>query len=184
MRKVFVHMASRSTVTSTGPNRSAKNPMGGVPAHSAPRVGVSQQAFRQELGIPGRGEDRPDNDAVKRTFRAHRREHHGQGACFDGRRSGWPRKAPFHNSVFVLTTKKREPCVRVRAERRFYFVNDSLEARPVDGAREAAGEGRVRISGGRRTSSSSTSTRSRRRSSTHLDVAPRLPGRRPCAHFE
>ncbi|GAB3421940.1 dihydrofolate reductase family protein [Flindersiella endophytica] len=107
--------------------------------------GVPQRFFRENLKLGNGGEEGLDNDLARAT-------HERTGASVMGKRMfdagelSWPREAPFHTPVFVVTHTKRDPWERPGGTT-FHFANDGIEA-ALDQAREAAGDRDVRIAGG------------------------------------
>jgi dihydrofolate reductase len=104
-----------------------------------------QRFFRESLHFGEGGEEGRDNDVLRETFAR-------TGASVMGKRMfelgehAWPEDAPFHTPVFVVTHEKRDPWERLGGTT-FYFVNDGI-ASALEGARAAAGDRDVRISGG------------------------------------
>lgn len=101
--------------------------------------------FRENLGFGAGGETGPVNDLQRRITEETGANIMGR-RMFDQGEISWPEDAPFHNSVFVLTHQPREPWVRPGGTT-FFFVEDGPE-RALQLAREAAGAGDIRISGG------------------------------------
>ncbi|MFD3925440.1 dihydrofolate reductase family protein [Streptomyces sp. NPDC058614] len=101
--------------------------------------------LRENLKLGEGGEEGRDNDVARETF-----EHTGASVMgkrmFDLGEQSWPKEAPFHTPVFVVTHTKRDPWERPGGTT-FHFVNDGIE-HALDQAREAAGDRDVRIAGG------------------------------------
>lgn len=106
---------------------------------------INQQYFREKLGFGPGGEAGPVNDMVRHTFERTGANIMGK-RMFDQGEVSWPEEAPFHTPVYVLTHESRTPWVRPGGTT-FHFVNDGPE-RALELAREAAGAGDVRVSGG------------------------------------
>jgi dihydrofolate reductase len=106
---------------------------------------LQQQYLRQRLQLGEGGETGEDNDIVRRTFERTGVSIMGK-RMFDLGERMWPEEAPFHTPVFVLTHEVREPWVRPGGTT-FHFVNDGIESALAQ-AREEAGDGDIRISGG------------------------------------
>lgn len=104
-----------------------------------------QRHFRENLGLGAGGDEGPDNDFVRDTFARTGANVMGK-RMFDAGEGAWPENPPFHTPVFVVTHEVREPWVR-EGGTVFYFINDGVES-AVRQAREAAGAGDVRVSGG------------------------------------
>ncbi|MGC4894549.1 dihydrofolate reductase family protein [Micromonospora sp. DT31] len=107
-----------------------------------------QRHFRENLSLGQGGEEGRDNDIVRDTFER-------TGASIMGKRMftlgerAWPKAAPFHTPVFVLTHEQRDPWERAGGTT-FHFVNDGIHS-ALGQAREAAGDRDVRIAGGSET---------------------------------
>jgi dihydrofolate reductase len=104
--------------------------------------------FRENLGLGEGGEEGLDDDIARATFAR-------TGASVMGRRmfdlgeQSWPEEAPFHTPVFVVTHRRRDPWERPGGTV-FHFAHEGIE-RALGQAREAAGDGDVRIAGGSET---------------------------------
>jgi dihydrofolate reductase len=61
-------------------------------------------------------------------------------------RGWWGEDPPYHGPVFVLTHYQQDP-IEMAGGTTFHFVTDGLDA-ALDRARDAAGEGDIRIAGG------------------------------------
>jgi dihydrofolate reductase len=105
----------------------------------------AQRFFRENLRLGEGGEEGRDNDILRATFERTGASVMGK-RMFDAGEHAWPADAPFHTPVFVVTHTKRDPWERLGGTT-FHFVNDGIEA-ALDQAREAAGDGDVRIAGG------------------------------------
>ncbi len=103
------------------------------------------QWFREHLKIGQDGETGVVNDLMRATGERTGANVMGM-RMFEAGEKGWPEEAPFHNSVFVVTHKKRDPWVRPGGTT-FYFVNDGF-ASALAQAKAAAGAKDVRIAGG------------------------------------
>ena len=90
-------------------------------------------------------EEGRDNDIVRETFERTGASVMGK-RMFDAGERMWPKEAPFHTPVFVVTHEKRDPWERPGGTT-FHFVNDGIEP-ALDQAHEAAGDRDVRIAGG------------------------------------
>jgi dihydrofolate reductase len=104
---------------------------------------VATAAWRREHGMDG-GEDNEESKLVeKNAGRA--------GAVIMGRRmfdhgvDPWGPEPPFHNPVFVVTSREREPLVK--GDTTYHFVTDGIE-RALELAREAASGKEVELAGG------------------------------------
>lgn len=106
---------------------------------------IHQQYFREKLKFGPGGETGPVNDMVRYTFERTGANIMGK-RMFDQGEVSWPEEAPFHTPVYVLTHEQRDPWVRPGGTT-FYFINEGPQ-RALALAREAAGRGDVRISGG------------------------------------
>jgi dihydrofolate reductase len=106
---------------------------------------LDQAYMRERLQLGDGGETGADNDMVCRTFERTAVSIMGK-RMFDLGEAMWPEEAPFHTPVFVLTHEVREPWPRPGGTT-FHFVNDGI-ASALERAREVAGEGDIRISGG------------------------------------
>ncbi|GAB3518272.1 dihydrofolate reductase family protein [Arthrobacter monumenti] len=104
-----------------------------------------QRHFRENLKLGKGGEEGRDNDILAETFERTGASVMGK-RMFDAGEQMWPDEPPFHTPVFVLTHDEREPWERPGGTT-FHFVNDGIES-ALDRAREAAGDGDVRIAGG------------------------------------
>lgn len=107
-----------------------------------------QRWFRENLELGEGGEEGLDNDIARATFERTGVSVMGK-RMFDAGELAWPREAPFHTPVFVVTHTKRDPWERPGGTT-FHFVTDGIE-RALDRAREAAGDRDVRIAGGAET---------------------------------
>ncbi|MGA4844313.1 dihydrofolate reductase family protein [Streptomyces sp. G45] len=101
--------------------------------------------FQENLKLGEGGEEGLDNDIAKDTFERTGASVMGKRMFDLGERS-WPREAPFHTPVFVVTHTERAPWERPGGTT-FHFVDDGIE-HAVDLARAAAGDRDVRIAGG------------------------------------
>ena len=101
--------------------------------------------FRENLHLGDGGEEGRDNDIARETFERTGASVMGK-RMFDAGERMWPEDAPFHTPVFVVTHEKRDPWERPGGTT-FHFVNDGIET-ALDQARDAAGDGDVRIAGG------------------------------------
>lgn len=144
MPKVFVSMGISLDGFIAGPNRGPHNPLGdhGTKVHEWM---FHQQAFLQNLKLPGKGETGPDNERIERTIQRIGANIMGK-RMFEEGEANWPEEAPFHTPVFVLTKEARAPWVRPGGTT-FQFVNAGIED-ALNRARQAAGSKDVRISGG------------------------------------
>jgi dihydrofolate reductase len=106
---------------------------------------LNQQYFRENLKFGPGGETGPVNDMLRKTMERIGANIMGKRMFEQGERS-WPEEAPFHKPVYVLTHAQRAPWVRPGGTT-FYFVNDGPK-RALELAREAAGDGDIRIAGG------------------------------------
>ncbi|WP_127480685.1 dihydrofolate reductase family protein [Nocardioides pantholopis] len=104
-----------------------------------------QRFFRERLKLGSGGEEGRDNDIVRETFERTGASVMGK-RMFDAGEQAWPAEAPFRTPVFVVTHEKRDPWERPGGTT-FHFVNDGIEP-ALERAREAAGDGDVRIAGG------------------------------------
>ncbi|MFC9651261.1 dihydrofolate reductase family protein [Streptomyces sp. NPDC056937] len=104
-----------------------------------------QRFFRENLKLGEGGEEGRDNDIVRETFERTGASVMGK-RMFDAGERMWPREAPFHTPVFVVTHTERDPWERPGGTT-FHFVDDGIES-ALDQAREAAGGRDVRIAGG------------------------------------
>jgi len=104
-----------------------------------------QRFFRENLQLGDGGEEGRDNDILRATFERTGASVMGK-RMFDLGERAWPEEAPFHTPVYVLTHEKRDPWERPGGTT-FHFVDDGIE-RALVHAREAAGDGDVRIAGG------------------------------------
>jgi dihydrofolate reductase len=101
--------------------------------------------FRENLKLGEGGEEGLDNDIARATFERTGASVMGK-RMFDLGEKAWPREAPFHTPVFVVTHAKRDPWERPGGTT-FHFVDDGIET-ALDRARAAAGDRDVRIAGG------------------------------------
>lgn len=106
---------------------------------------IGLQYFRENLKFGSGGETGPVNDLFKKTAERIGANIMGK-RMFDAGEISWPKEAPFHCPVYVLTHEKREPWVRPGGTT-FYFVNEGAE-HALELARKAAGDRDIRISGG------------------------------------
>jgi len=106
---------------------------------------IPLQHTREILKFGEGGETGVVNDMVRHTSERLGANVMGM-RMFEGGERGWPEEAPFHSPVFVLSSKKREPWVRLGGTT-FYFVNDGF-ASALEQAKAAAGSKDVRIAGG------------------------------------
>lgn len=135
-----------------GPEQSLANPLG-VGGGELHRWLFPTRVFRQMTGGEGGSTD-VDNEFAERSFA-------NIGAWILGRnmfgpvRGPWPDDSwkgwwgdtpPYHVPVFVLTHHAREPLV-MRGGTTFHFVTGGIETALAQ-ARDAAGDGDVRIGGG------------------------------------
>ncbi|WP_226575283.1 dihydrofolate reductase family protein [Acuticoccus sediminis] len=135
-----------------GPDQSLEHPVGkrGEELH---KWMVQTAMFHDLLGKDG-GSSGVDNEYATRSME-------GFGAFIMGRnmfgpiRGDWPDDTwkgwwggnpPYHAPTFVLTHHPRDP-VEMEGGTIFRFVTDGIEA-ALDRAREAAGDGNVKIAGG------------------------------------
>ena len=107
-----------------------------------------QRFFRENLQLGEGGEEGRDNDIVRETFERTGATVMGK-RMFDLGEAAWPKEAPFHTQVFVVTHEKRDPW-ELPGETTFHFVNDGIHS-ALDRARDAAGDRDVRIAGGAET---------------------------------
>ncbi|NUR62807.1 MAG: dihydrofolate reductase [Catenulispora sp.] len=107
-----------------------------------------QRFFRENLHIGEGGEEGRDNDIARETFERTGASIMGK-RMFDFGEAAWPKEAPFHTDVFVVTHQQRDPWV-VPGGTSFHFVNDGIHS-ALDRARDAAGDRDVRIAGGAET---------------------------------
>jgi dihydrofolate reductase len=106
---------------------------------------MKTEYFREKLKFGPGGETGAVNDHVRNTFERTGANIMGK-RMFEQGEASWPDEAPFHTPVYVLTHEKREPWVRPGGTT-FYFINDGPES-ALELARESAGSGDIRISGG------------------------------------
>jgi dihydrofolate reductase len=104
--------------------------------------------FRENLHLGEGGEEGRDNDIARETFERTGVSIMGK-RMFDLGEQAWPKEAPFHTPVYVLTHQQREPWERPGGTT-FHFVNDGIDS-ALGQAREAAGDRDVRIAGGAET---------------------------------
>lgn len=88
-------------------------------------------------------------------------------------RGWWGDDPPYHAPVFVLTRHEHDP-IEMSGGTTFYFVTDGLDA-ALDRARDAAGEGDIRIAGGASTVRQALAARAI--DDIHLDIIPVTLGR-------
>ncbi|RPF30522.1 dihydrofolate reductase family protein [Streptomyces sp. TLI_185] len=101
--------------------------------------------FRENLKLGEGGEEGRDNDIARETFERTGASVMGK-RMFDLGEQAWPKEAPFHTPVFVVTHTRRDPWQRPGGTT-FHFVNDGID-HALDQARAAAGDRDVRIAGG------------------------------------
>lgn len=106
---------------------------------------MKTQYFREHLGFGPGGETGPVDDMARRTMERTGANIMGK-RMFEQGEASWPEEAPFRTPVYVLTHEKREPWERPGGTT-FHFVNDG-PVRALELARESAGDGDIRISGG------------------------------------
>ena len=106
---------------------------------------LDTQFFREHLGMEPGGKTGPVNDMLRRTTERIGVNIMGKG-MFDMGERMWPKNAPFHTPVYVLTHEKREPWERPGGTT-FYFIHEGPR-RALELAREAAGTRDIRIAGG------------------------------------
>ena len=152
MGTVFVDMSMSLDGYIAGPNDSQENPLGdgGERLHEWMFDHASGGA---EQGLEGGETNRDDEIVAKSIERA--------GAFVMGRRmfdnddgpwgddpfeGPWGDDPPFGAPVFILTHHGREP-LEMDGGTTFHFVTEGIE-RALERAKEAAGDGDVRISGG------------------------------------
>ncbi len=105
---------------------------------------VKLASWRKQHGMEG-GEDTRDSQLLEEAVQ-------NTGALVMGRRMfdhgirHWSDNPPFHNPVFVLTHRPREPLVK-EGGTTFTFINDSIE-NAIAQAQAAAGGKDVAIAGG------------------------------------
>jgi dihydrofolate reductase len=162
-----------------GPDQSQRDPLGvgGEPLHNWI---FHTHTFRALNGGDG-GDTGTDDDFTARGFA-------GIGAWILGRnmfgpvRGPWPDETwrgwwgpnpPYHTPVFVLTHHSR-PSLPMEGGTIFHFVTDGIEA-AWDRARDAAGDGDVRLGGG--VATIRQYLKARLVDEMHLAVAPVLLGR-------
>ena len=104
--------------------------------------------FRENLNLGEGGEEGLDNDIARQTYERTGASVMGK-RMFDLGEKSWPREAPFHTAVFVVTHEKRDPWERPGGTT-FHFVNEGIHS-ALDMARTAAGDRDVRIAGGSET---------------------------------
>jgi dihydrofolate reductase len=143
MSKVFVDMSISMDGFIAGPNGYPGNPMGdgGIKLHDYVFV---LESWREKMGMPG-GETGRDNDRTRHTIDRIGANVLGR-RMFDEGEVAWPEEAPFHNDVFIVTHRARDPWVRPGGTT-FHFVTDGPLA-ALERARKAAGGKDVRIGGG------------------------------------
>jgi len=143
MSKVFVDMAISMDGCIAGPNARPGNPLGdgGLKLHDYVFV---TRSWRSKMGLPD-GETGRDDDRTRHTIERIGANVLGR-RMFDEGEVGWPEEAPFHNDVFVVTHRARDPWVRPGGTT-FHFVTDGPLA-ALERARAAAGGKDVRIGGG------------------------------------
>lgn len=104
-----------------------------------------QRFFLESQHLGSGGEEGRDNEILKATFDRTAVSIMGK-RMFEGGEIGWNDDAPFHTPVYVVTHERRDPWPRPGGTT-FHFVNDGIDA-ALDQARDAAGDGDIRISGG------------------------------------
>ncbi len=104
-----------------------------------------QKFFRENVLHMEGGDTGHDNDFMQKIFARTGVTILGR-TMFDGGEMFWPEDAPFHTPVYVVTSRPREPWVRLGGTT-FYFVTDGIES-ALQSALKAAGERDVRIGGG------------------------------------
>lgn len=134
-----------------GPDQSAETPLG-VGGERLHEWAWATRSMREIHGMEG-GETGVDD-------RWAGRHEEGVGATIMGRNmfgpvrgpwtgeweGWWGPNPPFHHSVFVLTHHSREP-LEMEGGTTFHFVTGGIHE-ALERAREAAGDGKVRIGGG------------------------------------
>jgi len=136
-----------------GPNASLDDPLGegGMQLHEWVLV---TKAWREAHGQEG-GEEDVDSDLAAEligqastTIMGRHMFSGGQGAWEnDPNANGWwGDDPPFHHPVFVLTHHPREP-LAVNGGTTFTFISDGIKP-ALEQAREAAGNGDIRLGGG------------------------------------
>lgn len=135
-----------------GPNPDLENPLGqgGMQLHEWI---FPTKAWREAHGLEG-GEEGPDSELAAElvtqasaTIMGRRMFSNGSGPWESDPKAGgwWGDDPPFHHSVFVLTSHEREPLKL--GDTTFTFVTDGIES-ALDQARDAAGDGDIRLAGG------------------------------------
>lgn len=135
-----------------GPDQDLENPLGvGFP--EVMEWFFPTHVFRS-VHLGQEGEKGIDNEMAEKGFA-------GIGAWILGRnmfgpvRGPWPddswkgwwgEEPPYHTKVFVLTNHAREP-LAMKGGTTFYFVTDGIHS-ALEQAKEAAGDGDVRVGGG------------------------------------
>lgn len=145
MTSTYIDLAMSLDGFIAGPNGGPANPLGdrGTRLHSWV---YDLRSWRGTHGREG-GRGGRDDDLVRELDER-------TGAYVMGRRmfdegeANWPREAPFHSPVYVLTHHAREPWERPGGTT-FHFVTEGIE-RAVAGARAAADGKDVRVAGGAR----------------------------------
>jgi dihydrofolate reductase len=136
-----------------GPNSDLENPLGqgGMQLHE---WAIATKAWREAHGQEG-GEDSVDSELTAKlvgqasaTIMGRRMYSNGEGPWESDPKAGgwWGDDPPFHHPVFVLTHHEREP-VEMKGGTTFTFVTDGIES-ALEQAREAAGDGDIRLGGG------------------------------------
>src|SRR5579859_5611078 len=67
-----------------------------------------QRFFRENLKLGKGGEEGRDNDILRQTFERTGASIMGK-RMFDLGEQAWPKEAPFHTPVFVVTHQRRDP---------------------------------------------------------------------------
>lgn len=146
-QKVFFSMGVSLDGFIAGPNASPQNPMGGIP-HRLHKWMFAQKAFRENLGLGEGGETGKDNEIATMIMNRPGAGIMGEKMFKEGE-IAWPKNAPFHTPIFVLTKEERQPWERPGGTT-FYFVNDGIES-ALQQAKEAAKGKDVQIHGGANT---------------------------------
>src|SRR3979411_3236984 len=81
--------------------------------------------FRENLKLGDGGEEGRDNDVARETFERTGASVMGK-RMFDLGEQAWPKEAPFHTPVFVVTHTNRDPWERPGGTT-FHFVNDGIQ---------------------------------------------------------
>jgi dihydrofolate reductase len=135
-----------------GPSADLENPLGqgGEQLHEWV---LGTKAWRESHGHEG-GEEGLDSELTQQliqqasaTVMGRKMYSGGSGPWEDDPNATgwWGDEPPFHHDVFVLTHHAREPLTL--SDTTFHFVTDGVE-RALDQAKQAAGDGDVRLGGG------------------------------------